>query len=497
MLAVDDVSLPLKRNLCYFLTSPKVHAAPVLGPSRDNPNAPDRLAAMFFGSVLFEDGRFRMWYSGYYTGRNEDAPAEILEQFPESPSNIWQGAICYAESHDGIEWDKPALGQTKFKGNCENNAIALPNMCLCVPHVIREDDEPDPARRYKMAYWFIDQKKYALHPTFRTAVSPDGLHWTVENPRPTELFLEAGGLYKFNGLYILNAHSFSGFIKSEGGAECGRWGIAMVSPDFRTWLQEWGESFVMPEPADPQERGGGEYTQIHQGTAAMNYGNVLVGVTTLWYNRKVFSEIGGDLGLVVSNDGIAFREPVKGHVYISRHDSPSTPVPGKKIETILLQGNGIFNHGDQTYIYHGRWRNAITRNAAEEQITTTDDYCGEVALATLPRDRWGALGLYPDEKSGSVWSAPLVLPEGGCRLSLNADGASGMHVEIGDANFNLIDRFSGSSAGASTEEGGFDCPVAWPAGDIADLAGQPIRLRILIEKKGTADPRLYAVNLEI
>ena len=48
----------------------------------------------------------------------------------------------------------------------------------------------------------------------------------------------------------------------------------------------------------------------------------------------------------------------KGHVYIGGHDSPVTPAPGKDYPTILCQGHGILNVGDETRIYHGRWRNA-------------------------------------------------------------------------------------------------------------------------------------------
>jgi hypothetical protein len=62
LLAIDDVSLPLKRNVCYYLSKPQVRKEPVLGPSRDNPQAPDYLAAHFYGTVLHDDGRFRMWY---------------------------------------------------------------------------------------------------------------------------------------------------------------------------------------------------------------------------------------------------------------------------------------------------------------------------------------------------------------------------------------------------------------------------------------------------
>ena len=111
MLAIDDVSLPLKENVCYYISKPEVRKEPVLAPNHDNPNSPDQVAAQCYGTVLLDEGRFRMWYYGkYYT----------------APSKPTQGPICYAESDDGIHWTRPNLGQVEIKGSRNNNAVKLP-----------------------------------------------------------------------------------------------------------------------------------------------------------------------------------------------------------------------------------------------------------------------------------------------------------------------------------------------------------------------------------
>jgi hypothetical protein len=193
-----------------------------------------------------------------------------------------------------------------------------------------------------------------------------------------------------------------------------------------------------------------------------------------------------DFGLLLSNDGIHFREPVKGHVYISGRESPATQPEGREYDTILCQYNGILNVGDETRIYHGRWRNA----------GVTEDYYAEVALATLPRDRWGALGLYPSEAEGWVWTAPVALPEGGSRLSLNADHAQQIRVEVSDERFNLLPEYSGPHSGLASADDPLDSVVTWPDADLSALRGRSVRFKVNVRRDGAREPRLYALYVQ-
>ena len=477
LLAIDDVSLPLKKNLCYYMSQPKVRRESILKPSRDNPNAPDYIAASFYGTVLLDNEKFRMWY--YAIGSGNDW------------SGLRQGPICYAESDDGLHWTKPNLGQVLYKGSRNNNAIALPiTKAMQTAAVIKDQDDPNPDRRYKMAYNEWREKIFAL----RTATSPDGIHWTAGAQLGIDQLIEHSSLYKYNDLFFVNTQTYG---RSESGDRQGRQGYALVSPDFDYWLQESAESFTFPEPL--QGRGIlGNYDQVHIGVAPVSYGNVLVGLYCLWHQRgEDMLKRSGDFGLVVSNDGIHFHEPVKGHMFISSGESPSTPVEGKSYRTILCQGNGILNFGDETRIYHGRWRNAMS----------APDYYSEIALAILPRDRWGALGLVPPlagwgatpegATEGSVWSMPITLPEKGCELVINADDANCISVEISDARFNMFPEFSGENSGVVNAKSGLECPVTWPGGSLSAFGNRTVRLRINFKRQDcSVDPRLFAIYLK-
>ena len=467
---------------------------PVLKPRPDNPKAPDQAGALAYGTVLFDEGRF---YYGLHYG--------------SGPSDLKQGPVCYAESEDGSQWVKPNLGQLEFKGSRDNNVLKLPDAKTQGPFVIKDKRDPDPKRRYKMVYNAHNGRTWV----FRTATSPDGIHWPPSSDFAVDRFIELSSFYKHNGLYIANGQAGE---RGEGGGPQGRHGYARISTDFHQWLGEAVQAFALPEPAQATNRGKTKpYDQVHLGVGGKSLGNVVVGVYSLWHNqpgdptRKIpyawfgYAKTSCDLGLVVSNDGIHFREPVKENVFLSRFDSPVTPIEGKSYPTILCQGgNAILNVGDETFIYHGRWRNAAYGS----------DLWYETALATLPRDRWGALGFCTaydptsaaqeydarvgrgaERSEGSVWSAPVRLPEAPWSLVLNAEAAKAIQVEIADARFHLLPDFSRKHSGRTQTDGGLDCPVSWAKSRLAILQGKTVRLRIRLTKSAEADPRLYAVYI--
>jgi hypothetical protein len=493
LLSIDDFLLPLKENVSTYMSTPTYRKEPVLTPGTDNPMAPDQVATSFYGTVLHENGKFRMWY---YALRLKE-PGDAIRS---DPANLLQGPVCYAESSDGIQWTKPSLGQVEIRGSKDNNAILLPDDLIEGVHLIKDEEDPDPQRRYKMVYNPNNGKTWVI----RTATSPDGIHWKAAADYGIDQFLETSSFMRFNGLYIVNGQTLD---PSDGGFAGGRQGKAILSEDFEKWLPGTADAFLLPEPANPAQRGGfGPYDQVHLGVGAASFGNVAVGLYGIWHNQPGdfdskkrwewfgYAKTSADLGLVISDDGLHFREPVKGRVFMSRLDAPATPIGETNYPTVLCQsGNGILNVGDQTLIYFSRWRNAAYRSG----------FYVEVARATLPRDRWAGLGLY-DKKStpdayqdhGSVWSAPVRLPASGCRVVLNVDHASLMTVEVSDAKFHLLPNYSGARSGRSQSEGGLDCSVSWPAGDLSALAGHTVRFKMNLKDENGVSPRLYAVYLK-
>jgi hypothetical protein len=412
--AFDEVSIPYSQNLRLEMRAPARHPAnPVL--ARGEPGTPDAMGVQFYGSVIRERGRFRMWYVAY----DDDAESKVA-------AARWRPA--YAESADGVHWTKPSLGLVQYHGNRNNNLVQLDPAPLGFVNlkVIADPDDPDPERRYKMSahvYFHHHSRLGTLAPF----ASRDGLHWkllTDAKPRKAELaeqdlvlpavhFEPCGGLYRWDGMYYVCGQNAMNAVQPYHGR------IARMyrSPDFVHWSQTSNVGFV--RTAQHMLLGPGrslEGEQMHEGISVWNRRNVLVGIYGKWHGAKSWSDITIDLGLVVSNDGLRFREPAHEWTFLHRGDDGAWDEGG------VLQGQGFENIGDQTFIYYGAW-DPRQRGAAR----------GGVGIATLPRDRFGDLvvelagkgpGDYqlPEITSELVTAALPVSGKGSHRIFVNADG---------------------------------------------------------------------------
>jgi hypothetical protein len=131
------------------------------------------------GTVLQDGGRYRLWYSCSWAGSDKAVVA---------PDGRWKlgsdsagGGICYAESTDGIHWQKPELGLIEFQGNKQNNILSLSGLGGISGSVLIDLNAP-PAERYKVA-GVTTLRKYQpggkdSGGILGGAVSADGLRWT-------------------------------------------------------------------------------------------------------------------------------------------------------------------------------------------------------------------------------------------------------------------------------------------------------------------------------
>jgi hypothetical protein len=488
LFAFDDVSIPFARNLRLSMRQPRRHDAnPVL--ARGPAGSVDEFGVQFYGSIVRDQGRFKLWYIA------------IDAEFGNPASWVRSLRPAYAESDDGIHWTRPELGLVEHGGSRKNNLVAVEPAPLRMINlkVLVEPDDPDPARRYKMTAhtWWWDGAKQGKG-TLAPLVSADGLRWRLALDRrpvegyiatadmfvPRHHFEAAGGLYRWNGVYFATGQSGPQGTYREGDYS-GRHGTAEYSgrelllhrsPDFLHWSETAHVGFLR----DAQRRAFryGEGEEAHEGVSVWHRGNVLLGLYGLWHGGREWQDRTLDLGFLVSNDGLRFREPARDWPFLERGPDGAWDQGG------LVQGQGFENVGDRTYVWYGAWDLRIGFRYLPR---------GGLGLAVLDRDRFGALALR-EPGTGAFVTAALAAG-GPARLWMNVEGVAPearVRVELRDARDRPLPAFSGASAG-SVRQSGFRSPVEW--GRASEIRGlrQPFKVAVTLEGERAEALRFYAL----
>jgi hypothetical protein len=494
LFSFDTESLPWHENLKLTLEHPrKFPGNPVLKPGAFD--SIDGYGALLYGTVLHIDGKFRMWYIAW---------PQPDSSFPFDTDGY--RPIAYAESTDGKHWVKPNLGLVEFRGNKSNNIVSIepaiepyarPDDFVAVLYDV---DDPDASRRYKMAY-IVEDKPRVIHST-ATAVSPDGIHWKLVNKEPfTRGHFENTSLIRYNGLYYLAGQAIPPWSGEQfDGSPAGRTMRVFFSADFQHWSAARAEGFSRPNYVTKPE-GHGE--EAHMGAGLWNRGNVILGIYGRWHGGSIVgktSHLDGltmDLGLLISNDAIHYREPIPDFTLMSAGGY------GDWDQYSLLQANAFCNTETETYIWYTNWDASQPWPLPALPTRVANPTPNSVGLATLPRDRFGYVQkeilalptrgtkapLLP--RYGEILSRSILL-ERPARVFVNVD-------DVSDANrleINLVNDAEQPLAGYSAEinECSLKGQVRWKDGKSAP-AGQPFRIRVRWPE-GQGNPKLYAIYVE-
>ena len=304
------------------------------------------------------------------------------------------------------------------------------SIVACV--VYHDPDDADPERRFKAVIETKDRPRL-----FGVLFSGDGLRWREFDVGPQTPQCEPAGGIRFNGCYYLSAHGGSHF-----GAP--RQLVTYLSYDFEHWIEAsclgLRRDDIPPRPYR-QTFAGGE--QVHLGAALWNRGNVIIGLYGQWHgpanNDRRHVEM--DLGLVVSNDGLHYSEPIPDFPMVAAAEDGMNhlPRPWNFKHAALAQGQGFENIGDETLYWYAPW---------PEQLSDG------VRVATWQRDRLGYLQPF-DQRQLQVAngchaiSAPIDLGGRPAQVFLNVDGLSEyaqVTVEVLDEQFRPVAGIHPASA---------------------------------------------------
>ena len=288
-LFVDDAFIDEQRGLTRRLHQPRRHEFnPILVAAY--PWEGDRVMP---GAVLRNPrtGQFQLWYCTSCVGKMDTA------QTPEEKDRV-AGYVCYAESDDGLHWRRPALGVQESSvawklpweappqaDRTRQNNILMRSLALGgaerpelgLEFLCRDEQEPDPARRYKALIWQqgdrykeLDERGAIAAGKMLTAhcaaFSADGIHWTQSGPVLTyPRFRDAG-----SAMQDWKNRRFVGFFKTA--LRERRTRAVCVSQD----LIHWSEPEVILEadehdPRDAQiyDNSGFIYESLYLGTLGL------------------------------------------------------------------------------------------------------------------------------------------------------------------------------------------------------------------------------------
>jgi hypothetical protein len=302
--------------------------------------------------------------------------------------------------------------------------------------------------------------------------------------------MEPSGLLRRDGLYYVVGQVSpisQGFEK--------RALALLASPDFEHWtdavavgMRRWDDPPLPAIKGMTNNRG----KQMHLGAGLWDRGNVILGLYGQWNgdlkdNDRRFMKM--NLGLVVTQDGLHYREPVPDFDIIKAYETGWNRDNPAGIPPRLAQGQGMLNLDEQTVTWVGFWGHGGNQS---------------IHLARWERDRLGyfapARELVNEEFNFEqlkphLISCPIRLGEGGARICVNVDKLSEhseITVEILDHGFRPIPGYSAEHC-VPIRENGLRRPVRWRDSDRIGKIDGPARIRVNWGGVRLEDPRVYAV----
>lgn len=394
--------------------------------------------------TLLQDGdRFRC----YYRGSHYDETAK---------KSAHAATTCYAESRDGIVWNKPKLGLFAFGGSTDNNIVHLGAGTHNFSPFL--DTRPDCATdaRYKALAGALDEEGGSgggkkKKPALQAYRSPDGLRWTLlrEAPVITDGAFDSQNTAFFDpllGKYRAYWRYFTPAGKDERGKKTG--GLRAIRTAVSADFLHWEEQADLVYGDAPQEH---LYTNAVRPYARAPH--LLIGFPTRYMPKHQQVEP----VLMTSRDGVHFR----------RWAEPLIPITAPKDR----DGNR------SNYLAIGMLE--LPGDPRHLSVYATEAYYRGPG-SRLRRFVFRLDGFVSaSAEKGELLTKPLRFD--GTRLLLNIVSRGRTRAELLDSEGRPVPGFALADCAPIVGDA-IDRAVAWKGGRLDRLAGKPVRLRVVLEQ---------------
>ena len=414
-------------------------------------------------------GLWEWWYSGYTA-------------LTESSLSL------YATSADGVDWAMPDLCLYEWNGDRFNN-VAFDSPERNLAHVIRDESDADPGRRYKAL--FSDDTHLNRHP----GVSPDGFQWTFPDVKPIPSQDTSQMVHDRSG------NRYLATVKHR--TKWGRSAWLVTSQNFLTWtdpelimhtdeidqenrrrrIQE-----VVDDPAylSPPVVDGRDYMAELYELPIMPYEGLYIGFPLVFSPSGIDPDQANHTGLnqvelAVSRDARQWERVADRALFIGVEPWEGGANYGNA--QVALCGAPCVRD-QEIWIYYLAYRLRGHRDLfAKLDPTIYDDEffneCSAICLAKLRRD--GFVSLDAMAAGGELLTRPFKWTEG--ELYVNVDAAEGEAlVEVVEAD--SLEPVPGRSAGRCQPLRGdlLGEAVRWMDAERPSTDARPVRLRFHLQR---------------
>ena len=412
-----------------------------------------------------EKSLWEWWYKGFTTYSDEHM-------------------TLYGTSTDGVHWDTPEVGLYEWNGSRSNNvAFDSDDANLC--HVIRDEGEPDPRRRYKGL--FSDGDHMDRYP----GLSADGFQWEISHGPPIPSH-DTSTL-----VHDAIASRFLAIVKHR--TEWGRSAFLSTSPDFDQWTdpelvlhtdeidQEnrkrriWA---VVDDPAylSPPVVDGREYLAQLYMMPVLPYEGLYVGFPLLFNPSGADGSQNNHTGinqveLAVSHDAREWERVAERAIFVGVEPWEGGANFGNA--QVALCGAPVVRD-EEIWIYHiaCRFRGHRDLFAHLDPSIYNDDFFDPTTVicrALLRRDGFVSLDASP--AGGEVTTRPFVWKEGSLFVNANIAAGGELTVEVVDASsLSPLQDWSAGDCRALTGDQ-LSGEVKWGVGNSPSFGERPVCLR--------------------
>ena len=417
-------------------------------------------------SVAYDEPakRFRMYYQANIRATTL-LPDGTQETLPSSEKGRkFKTYVAYAESKNGISWERPDLGLFPWVKQKPNNIVVAraesDQTETCGPYLL---EVPESARRgYR---WLMLYRAKGRDPGdyngIRIRGSQDGIHWDEKgDTRIAHLHSDHHNTVSFDAdrnefvMYCRAKHIYRAFGDNMLDTGASRRVARMSSSDlWADWLEvSQPQTILVPDEIDSQTH----FNFFYGMPTRHRYGIYWGFLEPFRMNDFIQSE------LAVSRDGFHFERFGGRQPIIPYGDE------GSWDDEMIFASPQWLEVGDEWWIYYSGW----------DGPHGTPDRNGAIGLATIRKE--GFVSLRGPQGGGVVCTRSLVWPGGD--LAVNAAATDGvLRVRVSDGrrrptegfDYDDCKDFSGDSVSH---------PVRWKERSLDELKGQTVRLEFFLQK---------------